>query len=70
MLELHLYMRLNIPLNKRTNISSNIAIEARENEVAVCELLRSALLDNQIANAVGEGQGLLPLDGIPVLLAC
>lgn len=52
------------------NVSSNIAVKSREDQVAVCELLCCALLHHEVANAVREGQGLLPLDGILVLLTC
>jgi hypothetical protein len=60
---------LRVQLIAHTNISSNIAVESREDQVAVCELLCCALLHDQVANALRERQRLLPLDSILVLLA-
>jgi hypothetical protein len=46
-----------------------VGVQATEDDIAVFELARLALLDDQIANIPHWG-GLLPLDGITVLLAC
>lgn len=43
-------------------------VQAAEDDIAITELARLALLDDQIAHGA-HGRGLLPLDGIAVLLA-
>jgi hypothetical protein len=55
---------------KRTNVSRDIAVQTGEDEVAVCELFGRALLDYEVADALREGDGLLPPHGIFVLLPC
>jgi hypothetical protein len=54
---------------EHTNFSCNIAVQAREDQVAVLKLLRNALLYDQVSNALREWQRLLPLDGIFVLFS-
>lgn len=52
-----------------TDFSCNVRVQAAENDVAITEFARLALLDDQIAHGA-HGCGLLPLDRIAVLLAC
>lgn len=53
----------------RTDFSRYARVQAAEDNIAFTELARLALLDHQIAHGA-HGGGLLPLDGIAVLLAC
>jgi hypothetical protein len=55
---------------QHTNFAGNIAVQAREDQVTVLELLRNALLYDQVSDALRERQRLLPLDSILVLLSC
>lgn len=52
----------------RTNFSCYARVQAAEDDIAFTELARLALLNHQIAHGA-HGGGLLPLDGIAVLLA-
>lgn len=62
-------LSLSCECEKRTNIASDIGIEAAKHHVAVGKLLRAALPHDHLGH-VANGRGLLPPHGILVLLAC
>lgn len=62
-------LSLSCECEKRTNIASDIGIEAAKHHVAVGKLLRAALPHDHLGD-VANGRGLLPPHGILVLLAC
>ena len=57
-------------ISQPTNFACDVAVQAREDQVTILELLGDALLHDQVSNALRERQRLLPLDGILVLLSC
>lgn len=54
---------------KHTNIACNVGVQTAKDNVTFEKLARLALLDDEVAHRAHWG-GLLPLDGIAVLLAC
>lgn len=57
------------PKASPTKFTSDIAVQAREDEVTVAELVGLAIAKNEIAQLLRHGGRLLPLDGILVFLA-
>jgi hypothetical protein len=52
-----------------TNITGNIAVQSGKHKITVRKLVRCAILDNQFAELLGHGHGLLPFHGILVFLS-
>jgi hypothetical protein len=53
----------------RTNFTSYIAVESREDKVTVAELISPAIAQDQIAKPLRHSRSLLPSDSIFVFLA-
>lgn len=52
----------------RTGLSSNITVQSREDKVTVREQLGFAVTQDEVAELLRHGRGLLPVHGILVLL--
>jgi hypothetical protein len=53
----------------RTNLTSYIAVEPREDKVTVTELISPAIAQDEIAKPLRHSRSLLPSDSILVFLA-
>lgn len=52
-----------------TSVTGNVAVQPRENQITVFEVLGFAVTDNKVAEIIGHGPGLLPFHSIFVRLA-
>jgi hypothetical protein len=52
-----------------TGLASDVTVQSREDKVTILELLGAALAQDNVAERPRHGRGLLPPDGILVLLA-
>jgi hypothetical protein len=52
-----------------TGLAGDVTVQSGEDKVTVLELLGRALAQNEVAQLLRHGRGLLPADGILVLLS-